>query len=192
MPGAASSEAASEMTTAAREQMPAPPEPARFRRVMGQFASGVTVVTAALESDVRGMTATAFFSGSLTPPLCVVSVANKARIHAVLRQAKRFAVNILSHDQQDVALHFAGRATHSRQAVDFGWIDGVPLLGGALGHIACDRIAEHACGDHTLFVGSIFHMAADEAREPLLHHRGHFGTMHHSREDDAVAVPEFW
>jgi flavin reductase (DIM6/NTAB) family NADH-FMN oxidoreductase RutF len=113
-------------------------------------------------------------------------------MHAVLRQAERFAVNILAHDQQELALHFAGRATHARLAVDFIWIDGVPLLGGALAHIACERTAEHDCGDHTLFVGSIFHMTADDAREPLLHHRGHFGTMHHSREDDALAVPEFW
>jgi flavin reductase (DIM6/NTAB) family NADH-FMN oxidoreductase RutF len=179
------------MTAAVDEQTPAPPEPARFRRVMGQFASGVTVVTAALESEVRGMTATAFFSGSLVPPLCVVSVANKARMHAALRQAKRFAVNILSHDQQELALHFAGKGTLVQQ-VDFAWVEGIPMLPGALAHIACDLMAEQPCGDHTLFVGSILHMAADEGNEPLLHHRGHFGTMHRTREDDAIAVPEFW
>jgi flavin reductase (DIM6/NTAB) family NADH-FMN oxidoreductase RutF len=159
---------------------------------MSQFASGVTVITVATEgAEPRGMTATAFFSGSLSPPLCVVSVAKRARMHATLRQARRFAVNFLAHDQQDVALHFAGRAG-SPVKVAFRNVEGVPVLAGALAHIAADLTAEHECGDHTLFVGSIFHMDSNDSGEPLLHHRGHFGTMLHTREDDAIAVPAFW
>ena len=71
-------------------------DPAHFRRVMGRFASGVTVITAEVNSEIRGMTANAFMSGSLTPPLCIVSIAKRARMHPHLTTAGKFAVNILA------------------------------------------------------------------------------------------------
>ncbi|MCP4384248.1 MAG: flavin reductase family protein [Hyphomicrobiales bacterium] len=83
-------------------------DPAHFRRVMSRFATGVTVITVAADGEPQGMTANAFMSGSLDPPLGVVSVARRARMHGYLSNATRFAVNILAAEQTDLANHFAG------------------------------------------------------------------------------------
>jgi flavin reductase (DIM6/NTAB) family NADH-FMN oxidoreductase RutF len=79
-------------------------EPQLFRRTMGGFATGVTVITMDDGGEPRGMTANAFMSGSLTPPLCVVSIAKRAHTHDRVRAAGRFGVNILGLDQRDLAL----------------------------------------------------------------------------------------
>src|SRR5690348_11140779 len=84
---------------------------ALLRRVMGSFATGVTVIVAEADGDIRGMTANAFMSGSLEPPLCVVSIAKRAHMHGHIAAAGRFSVNILSVAQEELALHFAGRPT---------------------------------------------------------------------------------
>jgi flavin reductase (DIM6/NTAB) family NADH-FMN oxidoreductase RutF len=76
---------------------------------MSRFATGVTVITVREGDHVRGMTANAFMSGSLEPPLLVVSVAKRARMHACLLAAERFGVNILAEKQEEVSEHFAGR-----------------------------------------------------------------------------------
>ena len=80
-----------------------------FRRVMASFVTGVTVITTQVRGEVRGMTANAFLSGSLEPPLCVVSVGKKARMHGFLLEAGHFGVNILARGQEDLIGHFAGR-----------------------------------------------------------------------------------
>src|SRR5579871_3442638 len=84
-------------------------DPAHFRRVMGRFATGVTVITATVAGETRGMTANAFMSGSLDPPLCVVSVGKKARMHGFLLESGHFGVNILARGQEALIGHFAGR-----------------------------------------------------------------------------------
>ncbi len=102
----------------------------QFRRVMGRFASGVTVVTATALGETRGMTASAFMSASLDPPLCVVSVAKRARMHALLMATDRFGVNILAEHQEAIARHFAGRPDPVLD-VPFAVVDGVPVLADA-------------------------------------------------------------
>src|SRR5665213_4424532 len=84
-----------------------PIDVALFRRVMGCFATGVTVITAEAEEGVRGMTANAFMSGSLNPPLCIVSVSKKARMHELLEKAGHFGVSMLARGQENVSQHFA-------------------------------------------------------------------------------------
>src|SRR5580698_9273154 len=81
-----------------------------FRKTMGGFATGVTVITVDAAGGPHGMTANAFMSGSLTPPLCVVSIAKRANTHAMVVAAGRFGVNILGEDQRDLAIYFAGRS----------------------------------------------------------------------------------
>ena len=76
---------------------------------MGSFATGVTVIVAEAGDEIHGMTANAFMSGSLEPPLCVVSIAKRAHMHGPLAAAGKFSVNILSVAQEELALHFAGR-----------------------------------------------------------------------------------
>ena len=80
-----------------------------FRRVMGRFATGVTVVTTRIDAETFGMTANAFMAGSLEPPLCVVSINRAARMHARLLEAGHYGVSFLSQEQQHLAAHFAGK-----------------------------------------------------------------------------------
>ena len=105
-------------------------DPPHFRKVMGRFATGVTVITASTGGESHGMTANAFMSGSLDPPLCVVSVAKRAHMHAYLDEARRFAVNILAESQADHANHFAGRLIPGLEP-RFVEIDGIPTLADA-------------------------------------------------------------
>jgi flavin reductase (DIM6/NTAB) family NADH-FMN oxidoreductase RutF len=161
---------------------------ALLRRVMGSFATGVTVIVADAGGDVRGMTANAFLSGSLEPPLCVVSIAKRAHMHAHLAAAGRFSVNILSVAQDDLALHFAGRPTPNVRPT-FKHHDGVPLLGEVAAQLTADVVAPHDCGDHTLFVGSIKWIAANN-RTPLVYHAGRFATL--LPREETGPLLEFW
>jgi flavin reductase len=163
--------------------------PEHFREVMGRFASGVTVITARANGVVRGMTANAFMSGSLEPPLCVVSVAKRAHMHDHLIAADLFAVNILAAGQEALASHFSGspRPELNPRMVDIG---GIPTLAETAARITAGLIAAHDCGDHTIFVGQIRFMAADEL-SPLLYHAGHYASLAPVRGEDAP-MPEFW
>ena len=174
------------MNLAARPEI----DPALFRRVMGRFATGVTVVTAEEAGDVRGMTANAFMSGSLDPPLCVVSIAKRAHMHARLAAVQHMGVSILSEAQEEVSRHFAGRPAPGLRP-DFVRIGGAPLLADACARIATEIVARHDCGDHTLVVGHILHMEADD-RPPLLYHAGRYAALLDRRGDHDVPVPEFW
>jgi flavin reductase (DIM6/NTAB) family NADH-FMN oxidoreductase RutF len=142
---------------------------------MGRFASGVAVITAEAAGQVRGMTASACMSGSLEPPLIVVSVAKCAVMHAHLLAAGRFAVNILCAGQRDVATHFAGRALPA-YAPEFSYVGTIPTLGSVATVITAATAATHECGDHTIFVGRILTMTADDS-PPLVYHAGKFGVL---------------
>lgn len=164
-------------------------EPAHFRRVMGCFATGVTVILAEAEGETRGMTANAFMSGSLDPPLCVVSVAKRAHMHAHLAAARRFSVNVLAAGQEDFATHFAGRRVLGADPA-LNRRGGAPVLPGAVALIVADIAASHDCGDHTLFVGHIRLMEADD-RPPLLYHKSRFAALLPMHEA-TPGLPEFW
>jgi flavin reductase (DIM6/NTAB) family NADH-FMN oxidoreductase RutF len=161
---------------------------ALLRRVMGSFATGVTVILADAGGEVRGMTANAFLSGSLEPPLCVVSVARRAHMHGHLATAGRFSVNILAIAQEDLALHFAGRPV-SGSSPAFQHRDGVPLLPDAASQLTAEVTAAHDCGDHTLFVGAIRWIAAHH-RTPLVYHAGRFAAL--LPREETGALLEFW
>ncbi len=161
---------------------------ALLRRVMGSFATGVTVIVAEAKGDIRGMTANAFLSGSLEPPLCVVSIAKRAHMHGHLAAAGRFSVNILSTAQEELALHFAGRPVADALPT-FQQHDGVPLLPEAAAQLTADVAETHDCGDHTLFVGAISWIAANN-RTPLVYHAGRFATL--LPREETGALLEFW
>lgn len=125
-----------------------------FRNALGRFATGVTVVTASVDGGVRGMTANAFTSVSLDPPLVLVAVGKQARMHAHLQEGGRFGVSILSEDQLAYAWSFAGRPQESLDPV-FVWHGGVPLVEHALAHFICNVETTYPGGDHTLFLGRV-------------------------------------
>jgi flavin reductase (DIM6/NTAB) family NADH-FMN oxidoreductase RutF len=162
---------------------------AHFRKVMGRFATGVTVITARAGDDVRGMTANAFMSGSLEPPLCIISVTKRAHMHDHLPTAGSFAVNILTIGQEDYATHFAGRPIPGLE-VPFAYVRGVPTIGDTSARIVADIASTADCGDHTIFIGHIRWMTAD-VRPPLLYHAGRYAYLVPAHGDD-VPHPEFW
>jgi flavin reductase len=164
-------------------------DPHLFRKTMGAFATGVTLVTVDSEKTIHAMTANAFMSGSFEPPLCVVSIAKRAHTHDLIRQARRFGVNILGADQHDLALYFAGKKSRQAEA-RFERVAETPLLENCAARIAASLTTECDCGDHTLFIGAIDHMDASD-RPPLIYHRSAFAALA-PKPRERVPVPEFW
>lgn len=163
---------------------------AQFRKVMGSFATGVTVITTEVGGVVRGMTANAFMSGSLEPPLCVVSVARRARLHPLLIEAGHFGVSILARDQEKLSTHFAGGPV-ADIAPEFVYVGRTPLLTNASATIATDIEMRHDCGDHSIFIGRIVHLQAF-ARAPLVVHEGRYASLTYSMERAPEWVADFW
>jgi flavin reductase (DIM6/NTAB) family NADH-FMN oxidoreductase RutF len=160
-----------------------------FRTVMGRFATGVTVVTTSLDGEVFGMTANAFMAGSLAPPLCVVSIARAARMHSRLHAAGFFGVSFLSHEQRPLSDHFAGRSI-LRAPPEFGHLGRTPFVAGAVGAVSAEIVDIAECGDHTLFIGRILDMQADDD-EPLLFYGGRYADIGASHRR-APPVFSFW
>ena len=113
-----------------------------FRAALSRFASGVTIITAVQGGEQRGMTASAFVSVSLSPPLILVSVDKRAAMHAVLDEGQAFAVNILSQSQQLLSDHFAGRPDPGLR-IPWQELGGLPVLGGAAAQLACTTYARY-------------------------------------------------
>ena len=131
-----------------------PLDSALFRKVMGRFATGVTVITAEAEGGVRGMTANAFMSGSLSPPLCIISVAKKARLHRTLHGTRAFGVSMLAQGQEAISRHFAGQAPADPEVL-FEHMQGVPVLAQVCAALAAEVEARHDCGVLCFFVGRV-------------------------------------
>jgi len=165
-------------------------DPALFRKVMGSFATGVTVISTEIRGEIRGMTANAFMSGSLDPPLCVVSVGKRARLHPCLIEAGHFGVSILAKDQEKLSTHFSGGPV-ADLAPQFVTVGRTPVLTHAAATIAAEVVAQHDCGDHTLFIGRIVHLAA-HARPPLAVHEGRYASLSYSQERAPDWVADFW
>jgi flavin reductase (DIM6/NTAB) family NADH-FMN oxidoreductase RutF len=144
-----------------------------FRKAMGKFATGVTVLTTIHEGDIHGMTANAFMSVSLDPKLVVISVGKHARFLDKVTQSKRFAVNILAEDQQQVSQHFAGKPQGD---VDFATLDGLPVIDGAIAQITCEVASVYEEGDHTLFIGRVTDLKLEE-KNPLLFFGGQYSEV---------------
>lgn len=161
-----------------------------FRSVMGRFTTGVTVITTEVEGAVRGMTANAFMSGSLSPPLCIISVAKKARMHDALKTSGHFGVSILAQGQEPISQHFAGQGTTDPDLL-FEHMSGVPVLANVSAAIAATLAAQHDCGDHTIFIGRIVGLR-DDARAPLVYHAGKYATLHHRKERPTDTSIDFW
>lgn len=150
-------------------------EDREFRRAMGKFATGVTVIATESEGEIHGMTANAFMSLSLEPKLVVISIGEKARILNKIKQSRVFTVNILASEQQELSMIFAGQLKEHREVV-FERLDGKPVLPGAVAQIACELSGEHVEGDHTLFIGKVTGIKLEES-EPLIFYSGRYRSL---------------
>ncbi len=156
--------------------------PVMFRRVTGAFTTGVTVVTVEREPGlVHGMTANSFTSVSLDPLLVLICVDHEARLLSFLKSQRRFGVSILREGQQALSEYFAKTEQtpeeDARLGVRYTWTSsGIPLLGDTLAQLACNVVAEHPAGDHTIFIGEVESMESHDG-EPLLFHRGQYRRL---------------
>ncbi|MGI8459104.1 MAG: flavin reductase family protein [Propionibacteriaceae bacterium] len=163
--------------------------PDQLRAGMAHFASGVTVVTTVLAGTRHAMTATAFTSVSLQPPLVLVCVGRRSRFHPAVLAAGRWAVSVLSADQRWIADHFARNGREL--STQFDGVDhdpapfsGAPVLHGAQTWLDCRTWAVQEAGDHTIVVGLVlavgdFAAVGDASpgtgsRPPLTYHRGSY------------------
>lgn len=153
-----------------------------FRRALGSFATGVTVVTVERDrAHVHGMTANSFTSVSLDPPLISVCVDEKARILPMLKEKRRFGVNVLKHDQQGMSEYFAKpeqlHDAMERLGISFCWDEeNIPLLDNVLCQLSCRLSGAHVAGDHTIVIGEV-HSANFFEGEPLLFYRGQYHAI---------------
>jgi len=149
-----------------------------FRRILGHFATGVTVVTTCGgEGQPTGLTASAFTSVSLDPPLVLVCVDHTSQTYPSLLERGRFAVNVLARDQQEVSRRFASTRLDKFDGVPHRISAlGLPLLDGALAHLECVTVRTHVEGDHTIFVARV-ERAAGGSGEPLLYYRGRYDRL---------------
>jgi 3-hydroxy-9,10-secoandrosta-1,3,5(10)-triene-9,17-dione monooxygenase reductase component len=153
-----------------------PVDPSHFRAVMGNFATGVTVVTAADDDGPVGMTANAVCSLSLDPLLLLVCFDNGARTLRVVRERRHFGVNVLASGQEDLARLFASKTPEREKfaGVPHSLRDGIPVLEGVLAWVGCRLERLEPGGDHTIGIGAV--EAAEEGTrdDPLIWFRGRY------------------
>lgn len=150
-----------------------------FRDTIGHFATGVTVVTTIGPGGPSGMTTNAVASLSLRPLLLLVCFDRGSRTLAVVRESRRFAVNILRHEDVELAAVFASKrvAREKFEAVTHTEAHGVPVLDDALGWIACELRELVPGGDHEIGIGEVVGMSSAGAGDPLIWFGGRYTTI---------------
>lgn len=159
-----------------------------FRAAMGSFAAGVTVITTLDAHGVpQAVTATAFSSVSLSPPLCLVCIAKRTRTYQPLLLKGCFAVNILRAEQEWLSARFASSVGDRFASVAWepGVVTGCPIIEGALVSMECQVVEVHSGGDHDIFLGSPTSVHIQEGA-PLVYWRGSYSSLPPPGRDDAV------
>lgn len=154
------------------------PNQTDFRKALGCFATGVTVITVDVDGQVQGMTANAFSSVSLDPMLVLVCVDQRARTHSHLHAKKRFGINVLAADQRLISEYYASRSDSRGHAEQAGarfdrTPHGTPVLHGALAYLECRLHTANEAGDHTIFIAEVEEVVVNEG-DPLLFFRGKY------------------
>src|ERR671911_2023774 len=145
-----------------------------LRRTLGMFATGVTVITTRERDQVHGMTATAFMSVSLQPPLVLISVDRRTKMCALLHGGRNFGVSVLSDGQAALSDRFAGRSDEADPR--FLVVKDTPLVDGALAHFVARVEKSYWGGDHSLFLGRVEY-ARQNPGTPLLFHGGPYERL---------------
>ncbi|CAA7617732.1 flavin reductase family protein [Magnetospirillum sp. UT-4] len=146
-----------------------------FRKALGCFATGVTVVTAIHPETkaLAGVTVSAFSSLSLQPPLVLFCLGHQTSSLDAFVKAGRFAVNILAESQRDLSNRFASRAADKWNGVQWeAWDSGAPILAGCIANLECSVVTTHQGGDHIIFVGHVDRLRQQEGGAPLVYFRG--------------------
>ncbi len=145
-----------------------------LRRTLGMFATGVTVITALKGEAVHGMTANAFMSVSLEPPLVLISVDRRTRMCALLHEGMHYGVSVLCDSQAALSDRFAGRTDGPEPR--FLVVNDTPLVDGAIAHFVARVEKSYWGGDHSLFLGRVEY-ARQNPGTPLLFHGGRYEKL---------------
>ena len=150
-----------------------------FRDAIGHFPTGVTVVTATGPDGPAGMTTNAVTSLSLDPLLLLVCFASRSRTLEVVRASRRFAVNVLRAEDEELAAVFASKRVGAEKFADVTHAEshGVPVLDRALAWIACELRELRPAGDHEIGIGAVLGTGVGQAGDPLVFYRGAYTTI---------------
>jgi len=155
-------------------------DPSIFREALGHFASGITVITSHMDDEPIGFTCQSFYSVSMNPPLVSFSVMSSSASYPRIRQAGRFAVNILSGEQVRISNQFARRGADKWSGIEWQHSPlGNPIIAGCLHWLDCEIHAEHAAGDHLIVIGEVkaLNLLEAVATQPLLYFKGQYCNL---------------
>jgi flavin reductase (DIM6/NTAB) family NADH-FMN oxidoreductase RutF len=152
-----------------------------FKATLAQWASGVTIVTSVYNGERVGITASSFTSLSANPPRVLICVAKRLYTHQAITESQVFAVNILTANQQEWGMRFAGLLPEmADRFAGIEWFTaetGCPLLPDVLGWLDCRLSAAHDGGDHTIFVGDVVATGTANGGTPILYHNRHWRRL---------------
>ena len=147
-----------------------------LRSTLGMFATGVTIITTRVGEQVHGMTANAFMSVSLEPPLVLISVDRRTKMCGLLHEGSTYGVSVLCESQSMLSDRFAGRPGSEGAEPRFDLIHDTPLVEGALAGFASKVVRSYWGGDHSLFLGRVEYAHTGEGA-PLLFHGGRYERL---------------
>jgi 4-hydroxyphenylacetate 3-hydroxylase, reductase component len=155
-----------------------PIDPQQLRRVLGHFATGVTVITTKdIAGAPFGLTANAFTSLSLNPPLILICVDKGAQCYSCFADSNVFTVNFLREDQEEISRRFATKGADKFAGLNWHeGANGAAILNGAIGHLECKIVQSYEGGDHTIIVGEVLNGVAAGDR-PLLFFKGKYERL---------------
>ncbi|MFC0582915.1 flavin reductase family protein [Micrococcoides hystricis] len=169
-------------TAKATEVTPAPfADPRQLRNTLGNFATGVTVLTYQSGDTFHGVTVNSFTSVSMDPPLVLISLMRTSRALTYLLE-RPFAINILGEDQLSTALQFAGKP--QEEPIEWVTDEEAPRINGALAYFQCTPWASYDGGDHVLVLGQVSSFGQKDETKPLLFYRGQWGELATAEENE--------
>lgn len=160
-----------------------------FRRTVGTFATGISVVTS-INPDGGlpvGLTVNAFSSVSLDPPQVLVCLGRQSTSIEPIKAHGYFAVNILSSTQKDISIRFANKSDDKWGGVDYSpGLEGIPLLAGCIAHLQCSVVSTVVSGDHVIVIGEVVQADHNVSGAPLVYFRGAYidNLMAHISAED--------
>jgi flavin reductase (DIM6/NTAB) family NADH-FMN oxidoreductase RutF len=151
----------------------------QFRQVMGNFATGITVVTTRdRNGEARGLTVNSFTSVSLNPVLVLVCFDNNLSSLQAFRDSMRFGISMLGENQEEISRVFAKKDSERPESLYFEGNLGIPLLKNAIAVMECETVAMYPGGDHQIFLGEVKNAEVLHPHKPLLYFRGKYRTLH--------------
>ena len=160
-----------------------PGDPPRYvdasvlRRLMGEFPTGVAVITTEADGKLYGMSVNSLTSVSLEPPLVLVCLAQASRTAAAVNARRSFALNLLSSSQGAISNHFAQPGADRFDGLSVEFDTGIPILPGALAYITCSVDVIYPAGDHVIVVGIVSRAKVMQSKSPLVFFRGRYHDL---------------